>query len=239
MKQIQYPIRINHYLSAQGLCSRKAADKFIAQGFVKINGRTAVLGEKVTEKDKVELNPKIANQTARERTYVAYYKPRGIVTHPTGHPGEKTIKDVFKHKLDLFPIGRLDKDSHGLIIMTNDGRITEKLLGPDFEHEKEYVVKVDKELRPFFLRHMQTGINIEGYVTKPAKVRQMNDLTFSLTLTEGKHHQIRRMCAAFNYAVRDLKRVRIMNVKIGSLKPSESRELKDKELAEFLAALIV
>lgn len=221
---MNFPIRLNHYLATKGLASRRLADKLIAQGLVKINGQTARLGSKVSASDHVELNEKVAKKIRQQRVYFAYFKPIGKTTESQGR---------------LFHIGRLDKDSHGLLIMTNDGRITDKLLNPNFAHEKEYLVRVDKKLRPFFLRHLETGISIEGYQTRPAKVTKINDTNFRITLTEGKHHQIRRMCAAFNYAVRDLKRTRIMNISLGNLKPGQSREIKDAELEKFLQALSI
>lgn len=230
-------IRINRYLAEKGIASRRHADKLIEQGLVKINGRKAKLGDQVSEGDTVEVDQKVTGEIAENRQYFAFYKPRGVVTHPTGLRGEKSIRGMFKKRPDLFPIGRLDKESEGLIIMTNDGRITERLLGPEHQHEKEYVVKVDKKLRPFFLRNMEEGVNIEGYRTRPAKVSKLNDASFCIILTEGKHHQIRRMAAAFNYAVRELKRVRIMSIKLGNLKPGASREIKGKELQELLNRL--
>ena len=232
---MNYPIRINHYLSEKGYCSRREADKLIRQGLVRINGRKARLGDKVDARDTVEINQNIAQKIAHDRAYFAFCKPKGLATQDIAEKYKLARQGGgFKR---VFPIGRLDKDSHGLLILTNDGRITDKLLNPDFEHDKEYVVRVDKPLRPFFLRHMEQGINIEGYATRPAKVRKVSDATFQITLTEGKHHQIRRMCAAFDYAVRDLKRVRIMNINLGSLKSGASREIKDEELATFLKNL--
>lgn len=226
---MNYPIRINRYLAEKGYCSRRQADKLIEKRLVKINGRFAKLGDQVSKEDKVEVNQTIAKRIEQDRIYLAFHKPKGLAT--------QNIAERYKFKKQVFPIGRLDKESEGLLILTNDGRITDKLLNPDFEHDKEYVARVDKKLRPFFLRHLEQGINIEGYMTRPAKVQKVNDNTFRIILTEGKHHQIRRMCAAFDYAVRDLKRVRIMNINLGRSGPGGRREIQGAELETFLKNL--
>lgn len=226
-------MRINKYLAGENYCTRREADYLIQQKRVKINGRIAVLGDKIRESDKVEVTEQ---KNPKKFYYIAYYKPRKIVTH-SPQQGEKDIKKLLPEFPDFFPVGRLDKESHGLIILTNDGRVTDRLLNPKFEHEKEYEVKMEKELSPLFLRHLANGINIEGYKTKPAKVRKIGPKVFRITLVEGKKHQIRRMAAAFGYAVRDLKRIRVMNISLGNLSPGKYRKIEGTELEEFLKRL--
>lgn len=209
-------VRINKYLALKKISTRRGADELIRQQKVFINGKKAVLGSKVDEGDKVELK----GAKMKEYRYFAYNKPIGIETD-SPKPG-------------LFPLGRLDKASHGLLILTDDGRITDQLLSPKYFHEKEYVVKTKEKLRGSFKGKMEAGVNIEGYVTKPCKVQIVNENTFRVILTEGKKHQIRRMCSALFQEVADLKRDRIMNIKLGNLKPKNTREIKGKELSTFL-----
>jgi len=209
-------MRINKYLAQKKISTRRGADLLIKDKKVFINGKLALLGSKVNEKDKVE----VKGDTPREYVYFAYNKPVG---EETSSPRE-----------DLFPLGRLDKASSGLLILTNDGRITDQLLNPKYIHEKEYLVKTKEKLRSNFKQKMEAGVNIEGYTTAPCKVKIINDNTFRVTLTEGKKHQIRRMCANLFQEVAELKRERIMNIKLGTLKPKGLREIKGEELTTFL-----
>ena len=235
-------IRINKYLADQGLCSRREADTFIEKGKVFVNGKKATLGQQVNETDKVEVN----GLKDSPKLYLAYYKGRGVITHsPAEHETDimtKLLTD-YPNQGDLkrvAPVGRLDKDSEGLIILTNDGRVTAPLLDPETKHEKEYHVTVDKTFNNFFIRHMSQGVDIEGYKTKPAEVTPTNSSakkSFVIVLTEGKKHQIRRMCAALGYQVQSLKRLRVMNIELGKLKPNQYRALKGIELMEFLKEL--
>jgi 23S rRNA pseudouridine2604 synthase len=211
--------RINKYLADKKISTRRGADELIKNKKVFINGKLAVLGSKVGEKDIVEV--KGAEQ--KEYKYFAYNKPIGIETDSP--------------KEGLFPLGRLDKASHGLLIVTNDGRITDALLNPKYVHEKEYLVKTSNKLRSNFKQKMEAGVNIEGYMTKKCKVQILNDFAFRITLTEGKKHQIRRMCSNLFQEVADLKRERIMNIKLGKLAPNALREIKGEELATFLKSL--
>jgi 23S rRNA pseudouridine2604 synthase len=239
MPENLYPMRINKYLALKNIATRRSADDLISKKLVFINGKLAVLGSKVNETDKVEVKNKDLKD-AKQLVYFAYNKPIGTITHSAQTDEEKEIKDLIKSKKvpqDIFPIGRLDKNSHGLIILTNDGRITDKLLNPKYVHEKEYVVKTSNKLRSNFKQKMEAGVNIEGYVTKKCKVQIVNDFTFKVILSEGKKHQIRRMCSALFQEVKDLKRVRVMNIKLGELKSNQLRELKGKELEEFLALI--
>lgn len=233
---MEFPMRINKYLAHTGVASRREADELIAKGKVKINGKKAEMGQQVQEADQVEVVGK-----TKAKTYLAYYKGRGIITHS---PAEGEVDIAARLAKDygithVSPIGRLDKDSEGLIILSNDGRITGPLLDPEANHEKEYDVTVDKNVSGMFLRAMEHGVEIEGYRTRPAKVEAnaRNEKRFRLTITEGKKHQIRRMCAALGYQVQTLKRARIMNVALGKLKPNQYRKIQDRELTLFLKEL--
>jgi 23S rRNA pseudouridine2604 synthase len=230
MTDAVFPMRINKYLAHKNLCTRREADTLIQAGKVLINGRPAILGDKVQETDEV----KVLFRTKKYR-YYAYNKPRGIITHSPGED-EQDIKQSVPIQ-GVFPVGRLDKDSQGLIILTDDGRVTDKLLNPAYVHEKEYVVTTREPLAPNFRTRMEKGVNIEGYRTKQAKVRILGGKKFSIILTEGKKHQIRRMCAALGYAVAELERIRVMNIPLQGLKIGEHRELKGSELAKLLKSL--
>lgn len=233
---MDFPVRINKYLALEKIASRREADALIEKKQVLINGKPAVLGQMVEEGDKVELVG-----AKKTYSYLAYYKGRGIITH-SPEAGEVDIATRLKRDYSLTnvtPVGRLDKDSEGLIILTNDGRITGPLLDPEAKHEKEYEVTVDKPITGMFATLMKNGVDIEGYRTKPAVVTPdpRNQHRFHLTLTEGKKHQIRRMCAALGYQVKSLKRVRVMNVTLGDIKPNQYRKLAGTELKTFLKEL--
>jgi 23S rRNA pseudouridine2604 synthase len=228
----EYPMRINKYLAHKGYSTRKGADELIESNKVFINGVRAVLGDKVLETDTVEVK---SSKKPTSYIYYAYNKPRGVITH-SAQGREKEIKEIFPIK-DVFPVGRLDKDSHGLIILTNDGRITDRLLNPVHTHEKEYVVELDKSINSRFKFLMEKGVLIEGYTTKECQVILVNENSFRIIITEGKKHQIRRMCAALGYQIKSLKRTRVMNIELSKLKPGEHRELKGVELEEFLKKL--
>jgi 23S rRNA pseudouridine2604 synthase len=235
-KESKYPMRINKYIAQEGYTTRRGADALIAAGKVYINGRPAVLGDKVSFGEKVEVNTKAVKEHQKGFVYYAYNKPVGIVTHGA-QDNEEEIKDVIG--IDgVSPIGRLDKDSHGLILLTNDGRVTERLLSPKLDHEKEYVVKVSKPLKQNTLTRLSKGIKLEdGYITKPAEVFWDGDTVFRIVLTEGKKHQIRRMVTALGYEVTNLKRVRIMNIELGNLAEGQTRPIEGKELKGFLKSL--
>jgi len=224
-------IRINKYLALQGVSTRRDADKLIAAGKVTINGKRAILGDKVIEGDKVEITKKIKNNFV----YYAYNKPRGIITHSP----QKDEKDILTSVglKGVFPVGRLDKDSEGLIILTNDGRITDRLLNPKYDHDKEYFVKTRIPIKDFQLKVMEKGMDLEGITTAPCKTKFINENTFSITLSEGQKHQIRRMCDALTLPIENLKRIRVMNIKLGSLKSNEFRKIEGEELKEFLKLL--
>ncbi len=225
-------MRINKYLALNKHSTRRGADELISQKKVFINSKLAALGDKVEEGDKVEVR---FRGKQKPYIYIAYNKPKGIVTH-SAQEGEKEIKHEVAIK-DVFPIGRLDKDSHGLIILTNDGRITERLLGPNHTHEKEYLVKTKEKLRSSFKEKAEAGVKIEKEKTAKCKVQIINERLFRITLTEGKKHQIRRMCVALFQEVEDLKRIRIMNIELGKLKNSAHRKIEGPKLQTFLKQL--
>lgn len=237
-KENGYPMNINRYLAQQQYASRRGAEELIIKKKVKINGKIAILGNRVHEGDKVDVQ---AEAIKKDYVYYAYNKSRGIITHsPQGD--EMDIKqEIQKLKssvpTDIAPVGRLDKDSEGLIIMTNDGRITDKLLNPKFSHEKEYVVKTKSNLRISFKDKMEAGVKIESEMTKPCKVTILDENRFQICLTEGKKHQIRRMCVALFNEVKNLKRVRIMNIKLGNLGIGQLRKIDGEELKAFLKNL--
>lgn len=231
-----YPQRINKHLAVKGYDTRRGADALVKAGLVTINGTVAKAGDWVQEGDKVEVRQK---GPAKKLVYYAYSKPKGVITH-SPQADERDIWQVTEKSgmpRDVFPLGRLDKDSYGLIILTNDGRITDRLLNPAFAHEKEYVVQTKLRIKPMFKKIMEDGVDIEGYRTRPCSVTIVDDNEFSIRLQEGKKHQIRRMVVAMRNDVTSLKRIRIMNVKLGRLAPGEHRPIEGEELAEFLKEL--
>ncbi|HUO50094.1 MAG TPA: pseudouridine synthase [Candidatus Paceibacterota bacterium] len=224
------PMRINKYIAQLKNCTRAQADEMVAKGLVTINGTRAKLGDKVSKNDTVDVKFRL-----KKFRYFAYYKPRGIITHsPQGE--EEEIADTIPLK-DVFPIGRLDKDSFGLIILTDDGRLSGTLLDPEHDHEKEYEVTTRDLLPKNFKWKMEHGVDIGGYVTKPCTVRILGEKKFAITLTEGKKHQIRRMCGALGASAVALKRTRILNIRLGSLKPGEYQEIAGNVRAQFLGDL--
>lgn len=234
-KEIIYPMRVNRYLALHNYSSRREADELITKGVVMINGKKAKLGDKVNEKDVVTVNMKV-REAAKKYVYFAYNKSKGIVTH-TPKDGQKSIKQVTFLADDIFPVGRLDKNSHGLIILSNDGRITDKLLSPEYDHEKEYAVSVNKPITNIFLKIMRQGVQLEDFKTRPCIVEKKDDRNFYIVLTEGKKHQIRRMCANLGWEVVDLKRIRIMNIELNNLGSGQQRKIKGEELDIFLKSL--
>ena len=230
MDKPEYPMRINKYLASKRYCTRREADEIIEKGKVLINGKRAALGDKVSEKDVVEVKFR-----QKKYRYFAYNKPRGIITHsPQGEEEDIAMKVPLE---GVFPVGRLDKDSYGLIILTDDGRITDKLLDPEYVHEKEYRVKTAVNLRPSFKEHMEKGVDIDDYKTRKCSVNIVGERIFTIVLTEGKKHQVRRMCAALHNDAIDLQRIRIMNIRLGHLPSGAYRSIQGAELSTFLKAL--
>lgn len=223
-------IRINKYLADNKYSTRRGADELISSGKVFVNGKVAKLGQLISSEDKVEVKG-----NKKEFIYLAFNKKRGVVTHTAGD-GDFDIKDVVPIK-GVFPVGRLDKDSDGLIILTNDGRIIERLLSPDYYHEKEYLVTTKNKLRTNFKQKMEAGVQIDRDKTRPCEVEILGEKKFKVVLTEGKKHQIRRMCTALFQEVETLTRIRVMNIKLGKIAPNSYRKIEGKELEIFLKSL--
>lgn len=224
--------RINKYLSEVGYCSRRAADKLIDERKVKINGRIPEMGTKIQPGDEVKVSGKIISKPNQKHTYIAFNKPVGIVC-TTDVKGEKNnIIDYISHPKRIFPIGRLDKPSEGLIFLTSDGDIVNKILRAGNNHEKEYLVNVNQPISKKFIEKMGSGVPILGEVTLPCKVEQTGKLQFKIILKQGLNRQIRRMCEYLDYEVTKLKRLRIMNVGL-DIGPGKWRDLTKKELKEI------
>ncbi|MCB9361204.1 MAG: 23S rRNA pseudouridine(2604) synthase RluF [Flavobacteriales bacterium] len=225
--------RINKYLSEAGYCSRRAADKLIEQGRVTINGIVPEMGTKIAEGDVVKVDGKLITAPKEDFVYLIFNKPVGIVcTTDTGVEKDNII-DFINYPKRIFPIGRLDKPSEGLIFLTNDGDIVNKILRARNNHEKEYIVRVNKPIREEFLKKMRSGVPILDTITKKCVVEKINDFTFKIILTQGLNRQIRRMCEYLDYRVVTLKRIRIMNIHLGDLAKGEYRYFTDKEFAEL------
>lgn len=224
-------IRLNKFISDTGLCSRREADKLIEQGKVTFNGKKPELGTKVGPGDQVMVNGKLIG-SKKPNIYIALNKPVGITCTTELHI-EGNIIDFVNHKERIFPIGRLDKPSQGLIFLTNDGDIVNKILRADNNHEKEYVVNVDKEVTDDFIQKMSNGIPVLGVITKKCTVKKVGKNTFNIVLTQGLNRQIRNMCEYLGYEVTKLNRVRIMNVTLNNLPVGHWRDLTEKELAKI------
>jgi len=225
--------RINKYLSEVGFCSRRAADRLIEEGKVTINGEITEIGSKVEEGDQVEVEgQKIINSTKQKNIYLAFNKPIGIVCTTDRRVELDNIIDFIKYPKRIFPIGRLDKPSEGLIFLTNDGDIVNKILRAKNNHEKEYIVSVNRQIDKDFIQNMSNGVKILETTTKKCFVKQMGPKKFKIILTQGLNRQIRRMCEALGYRVRSLKRVRIMNIKL-DVPTGKYRELSKEELLEL------
>lgn len=228
-------MRINKFISEAGTASRRGADKLITEGRVTINGKRATIGSQVEPGDDVRVN---GNQlfVARNNVYIALNKPVGITS--TTEKGVKgNIVDLVNHPFRVFHIGRLDKDSEGLILLTNDGDIVNEILRSENQHEKEYIVSVDRPITPEFLKQMSEGVKILDTVTLPCKVEQLSKYDFKIILTQGLNRQIRRMCEALGYNVYRLQRIRIMNIQLDNLPVGQWRYLSKKEKGQLFQAL--
>lgn len=228
-------MRINKFISEAGYCSRREADRLVEEGRVFINGERAVLGSQAEMGDLVMVDGKPLGEQ-RKHVYIALHKPVGI-TCTTEDGVEGNIAAYVNHKERIFPIGRLDKDSEGLILMTNDGDIVNRILRAEGSHDKEYIVAVDRPVTPAFLAGMGSGVKVLGSMTLPCEVSKVGERVFRIVLTEGRNRQIRRMCTAFGYRVKRLQRVRIMNIHLGSLPYGKWRDLTNQELQELFRAL--
>ena len=224
-------IRLNKYLSEAGYCSRRSADKLISEGRVTINDVVPEMGTKVIPSDEVKVDGKIILNDTKKRTYIAFNKPVGIVCTTDTGVEKNNIIDYINYPTRIFPIGRLDKDSKGLILLTDDGDIVNKILRASNNHEKEYIVKVDKPISQTFTQRMSAGIYLEdlGKTTKPCSVEKLSTFEFKIILTQGLNRQIRRMCEYLNYEVQSLVRTRIMNI-YQNCAVGTYRDLTDVEL---------
>ena len=228
-------VRINKYLAESGKCSRRQADKLIADGEVFINGRVAKLGDRVLPGMKVSFHGENVKNNVK-RKYIMLNKPVGIIC--TADPNEPdNVVSFIDHDDRIYPIGRLDKDSEGLLLLTNDGDIVNRILRASEKHEKEYEVRVDKAVDYDFVKKMQSGVHILDTTTLPCKVVKTGERTFNITLTQGLNRQIRRMCEALGYEVRSLRRIRIMHLRLGNLKLGKWRNLSPTELSELFRQL--
>lgn len=234
-------MRLNNFISSTGLCSRRQADELIKQEKVKVNGKIPTIGLEVSQEDKVEVNGKLL-KPKKNHVYIALNKPPGITCTTERHI-KGNIIDFIDHPERIFPIGRLDKDSEGLILLTNDGSIVNEILRVKNNHEKDYIVTVDKKITPSFYKGMANGVKIynptknEYTLTKQCNVVKMGTRTFKITLTQGLNRQIRRMCTYFGYKVVNLKRIQIMNIPLQDLPVGKWRNLTEEELSVLLSII--
>ncbi len=224
--------RINKYLSEVGFCSRREADKMLEQGRITVNGAVPEMGTKVSEEDEILVDGISIRKKEEDHVYIALNKPVGIVCTTDTKRELNNIVEFVNHPKRIFPIGRLDKPSEGLILLTSDGDIVNKILRARNNHEKEYIVRVDKPITPQFLHKMRNGIPILGTVTNKCEVEQIDTLSFRIVLTQGLNRQIRRMCEYVGYEVKKLKRIRIMNIKL-DLPVGKWRDLTADEMKEL------
>lgn len=227
-------VRINKYLAECGVCSRREADKYIEQGKVKVNQKTAVSGMKISEQDVVEFAGKVI-QSKNRKIVLAYYKPIGVTCTEKDTHAERTIVQALNYPVRLTYAGRLDKDSEGLIIMTNDGDLIQHMMKGANGHEKEYTVKVNKEITDEFLEKMAQGVYLKELeqTTRPCRLKKLGKYTFQIILTQGLNRQIRRMCQEFGFQVTSLRRDRVVNIELNGLRSGQYRELQGEELAQL------
>lgn len=227
-------VRLNKYLAECGICSRREADKLIAAGKVQINGRMAEMGDRTDGTDEITAGGK-AVRSRQDKVVLAYYKEVGVTCTEKDAHAKKIIKDVLDYPVRVTYAGRLDKDSEGLLLMTNDGGLEQAMMKASNHHEKEYVVKLNKKPDQAFLEAMRSGMYLPelGVRTRPCRIEQTGDYTVNVILTQGLNRQIRRMCTQLGYRIRSLKRIRVLNITLGSLRPGQYRELKGKELEEL------
>lgn len=233
--QKKEPVRLNKYLSEAGVCSRREADRLIESGRVTVDGRRAQTGMRITPGQVVKVGRKVVSKQD-EMIVLAVNKPRGIVCTEERRERNSIVR-FLDYPVRVTYIGRLDKDSRGLLLMTNNGDIINKMMRAANYHEKEYKVTVDQEITPEFIEKMSSGVPILDTVTRPCRVEKIGKYTFSIILTQGLNRQIRRMCEVLGYQVRDLVRVRVMNIRLGSLKEGQYRKVTDEELEELYEML--
>ena len=230
-------MRLNKYMAACGICSRREADRLIDEGLVTVNGAAAGPGMQIGESDTVKVRGKVISMP-QKKIVVAYYKPAGVTCTEKDPHAKKTLKEAFSYPVRLTYAGRLDQDSEGLLLMTNDGDLIDRMMRGSAGHEKEYIVRVRRKLSDQELHQMEKGIYLKELEVKtaPCKVRRLGDYTFSITLTQGLNRQIRRMVKAVGNEIKFLKRIRVLTVKLGDMKPGEQRTLSNAELETLYAA---
>ena len=229
---MQEKIRLNKYLSEAGVCSRRQADRLVEEGRVLVDGQPALMGQKVSADQEILVDGRRAG-SKKKPVVLAVNKPKGIVCTTDDKREKNNIVRFINYPERIYPVGRLDKDSEGLLIMTNDGKLMNEILKAANNHEKEYVVTVDRPVTMDFLKKMSEGVEILDTVTIPCKVKKTGARTFHIILTQGLNRQIRRMCEALGYRVRDLTRIRVMNIRLGALAPGSWREVSGEELLEL------
>ncbi|MCM1192575.1 MAG: rRNA pseudouridine synthase [Butyrivibrio sp.] len=224
-------MRLNKYLAHAGICSRREADRLIEQGRVLVNGQQSEPGQQVSGQDEITVNGKKVQGTER-KVVLAFYKPVGVTCTEKDAHAEKIIGDLVKYPVRVTYAGRLDRDSEGLLLLTNDGDLIQGMMRGANRHEKEYIVRVDKEITPDFLKKMEAGIYLKDLKikTRECRLEQIGKYTFKIILTQGVNRQIRRMCAACGWRTKEIKRIRVMSITLGSLKPGEFRELSGQEI---------
>lgn len=232
----EHKVRINKFLSQAGFCSRREADKFILDERVTINGIVAKMGEKIDPNDDISVDGERISKKSNKKIYIILNKPKGIVCTTDSGVEKNNIIDYVNHPKRIFPIGRLDKTSEGLIFLTNDGDIVNKILRAKNKHEKEYHVTVDKPITHEFIQQMSKGVPILNTVTRPCEIKRIKDYEFKIILTQGLNRQIRRMCEYLGYRVKKLKRIRIMNIKL-DIPLGEWRYFNDQEFSELKGML--
>jgi len=232
---VAHTIRINKFFTQQGICSRREADRLIESGVITINGRVAKLGDQVKPSDIIAREGRVI-PWGKAALYIKYHKPVGVTTTSEPHVARNIIEEI-GHPERIFPIGRLDKDSSGLILLTNDGDIVNEILRTEFGHEREYLVQVDRSFDQSFLDQMSRGVMILGSKTKPCRMTRVGSNRFRIILTEGRNRQIRRMCHALGYRVITLHRTRIMHLSVEGLNVGEWKELTTQEREQLLGAV--
>lgn len=230
-----HTIRINKFFTEHGICSRREADRLIESGVVTINGRVAKLGDQVSSDDVIARKGRVI-PWSRAHLYIKYHKPVGVTTTSESHVARNIIAEI-GHPERIFPIGRLDKDSSGLILLTNDGNIVNEILRAEFGHEREYLVQVDRPFDESFLDRMACGVLILGSVTRPCRMMRVGREQFRITLIEGRNRQIRRMCHALGYRVIQLHRTRIMHITVKGLRVGEWKALTSEEREQLFTAV--
>lgn len=230
-----HTVRINKFFTEQGICSRREADRLVESGIITINGRVAKLGDQVESSDVIAREGRVI-PWGKPTLYIKYHKPVGVTTTSESHVARNIIAEI-GHPERIFPIGRLDKDSSGLILLTNDGDIVNEILRVEFGHEREYLVQVDRPFDQAFLDRMASGVVILESVTRPCRMARVGRDQFRIVLTEGRNRQIRRMCHALGYRVTTLHRTRIMHITVEGLRVGEWKELRSQEREQLLQAV--